>query len=66
MIPVTCRIGNWEITDIKLPELVVTNEHQRPVTVARVEVIGKVSGIEAVRLQISGKPLSDAIKETAE
>jgi hypothetical protein len=66
VIPVTCRIGNWEITDIKLPDLVVTNEQKTPVTVVRVEVIGKVSGIETVRLQISGKPLSEAINETAD
>ena len=65
VIPVTCRIGYWEITDIKLPDLVVTNKQKTPVTVDQIDVIGKVSGIEAVRLQISGKPLSEAIKETA-
>ncbi|MEW6359371.1 MAG: M23 family metallopeptidase [Planctomycetota bacterium] len=66
VIPVTCRIGHWEISDIKLPDLVVTNQQETPVTVEQVDVIGKVSGVEAVRLQISGKPLSDAIAETAD
>ncbi|HOK06554.1 MAG TPA: M23 family metallopeptidase [Syntrophales bacterium] len=66
VIPVTCSIGHWEITDIKLPDLVVTNGQKTPVTVEQIDVIGKVSGTETVRLQISGKPLSEAIKETAE
>ena len=66
VIPVTCRIGYWEITDIKLPDLVVTNKQKTPVTVDQVDVIGKVSGIETVRLQISGKPLSEAITGTAD
>ncbi len=66
VIPVTCRIGHWEITDIKLPDLVVTNKQKAPVTVDQVDVIGKVSGVEAVRLRISGKPLSEAIAETAD
>ncbi len=66
VIPVTCRIGHWEITDIKLPDLVVTNKQKAPVTVDQVDVIGKVSGSEAVRLQISGKPLSEAIAGTAD
>ncbi len=66
VIPVSCRIGDWEITDIKLPELVVTNRRETPVTVEKVDVIGTVSGIEAVRLRISGKPLSEAIGGTAD
>jgi hypothetical protein len=65
VIPVTCRIGYWEITDIKLPDLVVTNKQKTPVTVDQVDVIGKVSGIETVRLQISGPQLSEAITGTA-
>jgi hypothetical protein len=66
VIPVTCRIGIWEITDIKLPDLVVTNKQKTPVTIDQVDVIGKVSGIETVRLQISGKLLSEAIAGTAD
>lgn len=66
VIPVTCRIGDWEITDIKLPDLVVTNRQKTPVTIDQVDVIGRVSGVEAVRLQISGKPLSEAIAKTAD
>jgi len=66
VIPVTCRIGNWEITDIKLPDLVVTNKQNTPVTVDHVDVIGKASGIETLRLQISGKPLLEAIAGTAD
>jgi hypothetical protein len=66
VIPVFCRIGTWEITDIKLPDLVVTNNRKSPVTVEHVDVIGTVSGSEAVRLRISGKPLSEAIAGTAD
>jgi len=66
VIPVTCRIGNWEITDIKLPDLIVTNKQKTPVTIDQVDVIGKTSGNEVVRLQISGKPLSEAITGTAD
>jgi hypothetical protein len=66
VIPVSCRIGDWEITDIKLPELVVTNNRKTPVTVDQVDVIGSVSGIETVRLRISGKPLAEAIAGTAD
>jgi len=66
VIPVTCRIGHWEITDIKLPDLVVTNNQKTPMTVDQVDVIGKVSGVEAVRLQISGKQLSEAITAAAD
>ena len=66
VIPVTCRIGHWEITDIKLPDLVVTNKQKTPVTIDQVDVIGKVSGVETMRLQISGKTLSEAIAATAD
>jgi len=66
VIPVSCRIGTWEITDIKLPDLVVTNRRKTPVTVDRVDVIGTVSGRETVRLLIAGKPLAEAISGTAE
>lgn len=66
VIPVICRIGNWEITDIKLPDLVVTNKQKTPVTVNQVDVIGRVSGIEEVRIQISGRPLSEAINGIAD
>ena len=65
VIPVTCSIGNWQITDIKLPDLVVTNNRKIPVTVYEVEVIGKISGVKAVRLLISGEPLTEAIRKTA-
>ena len=66
VIPVTCRIGHWEITDIKLPDLVVTNKQKTPVTIDQVDVIGKVSGVETMRLQISGKTLSEAIAAAAD
>ena len=65
VIPVTCRIGHWEITDIKLPDLVVLNRQKSPVTIEQVDVIGTIAGAEALRLQISGKPLAEAIAETA-
>lgn len=65
VIPVTCRIGHWQITDIKLPDLVVTNRKGIPVTVEQVEVIGSVGDTKTVRLLISGEPLSDAVKTTA-
>lgn len=65
VIPVTCRIGNWEITDIKLPDLVVVNRQKSLAIIEQVDVIGRVSGAEAVRLRLAGKPLADAIAETA-
>lgn len=65
VIPVNCRIGDWEITDIKLPDLVITNGKKVSVTLDQVDIIGKVSGNEAVRLQISGKTLMEAIASTA-
>ena len=65
VIPVTCRIGNWQITDIKLPDLVVTNRQKTPATVERVEVIGRISDNESVRLIISSKGLKEAVAETA-
>jgi len=65
VIPVNCRIGSWEITDIKLPDLVVMNKQKNPVTIDQVDVIGKIAGVAALNLQISGKPLADAIAEAA-
>ncbi len=65
VIPVFCRIGNWEITDIKLPDLVVTNRRKASISIEKVDVVGRISGTEAVRLEISGKPLSEAIAATA-
>ena len=65
VIPIYLSIGHWQVTDIKLPELVVTNNKKAPVTVEQVEVIGKVSGEETARLLIAGVPLDDAIRETA-
>ncbi|MEN6620977.1 MAG: M23 family metallopeptidase [Smithella sp.] len=66
VIPVNCRIGDWEITDIKLPDLVITNRQNSPVTLDQIDIIGKVSGNEAMRLQISGKPLLEAIAGMAD
>lgn len=65
VIPVTCRIGSWEITDIKLPDLVVINNQKNPVTIDQVDVIGRIAGAAALNLHLSGKPLTDAIAETA-
>ncbi len=66
VIPVTYRIGHWEITDIKLPDLVVTNKEKTAITIYQAEVIGKVSGVERTRLQIYRKELSEAIALTAD
>jgi hypothetical protein len=65
VIPVVCKIGHWEITDIKLPDLVVTNNRKGPSTVERVEVVGTAAGAEAVRLLIPGAQLAGPIRETA-
>jgi len=65
VIPVTCAIGNWQITDIKLPELILTNNQKLPVTVDKVEVVGTVSGVETVRMQISSDQLWEAIRKAA-
>ncbi len=65
VIPVFCRIGHWAITDIKLPDLVVTNGHDSPLTVIRAEATGMVAGVEVVRLCMSGAPLQDAVATTA-
>jgi len=66
VIPVACSIGHWEITDIKLPDLVVTNNQNTPITIDQVDVIGKASGVEVMRLQIFRKQLSEAIAATAD
>lgn len=66
VIPVSVSIGAWQITDIKLPDLVVTNSQEPPLTVEQVEVVGKAAGAEALRLTIAGKPLADAIAELAD
>ena len=66
VIPVSVSIGAWQITDIKLPDLVVTNAQEPPISVEQVEVIGKAAGTEALRLTIAGKPLADAIAELAD
>lgn len=65
VIPVFCSIGHWQITDIKLPELAVTNHRRVPMTLARVEVIGRVAEEDALRLQITGDSLSAVIRDTA-
>jgi len=62
VIPVSCRIGDWEITDIKLPELVVTNRRETPVTVEKVDVIGRSP---ASRRCASGSPGSRCRKRLA-
>lgn len=65
VIPATCRIGNWQITDIKLPDLVLTNNGETSVDVEAAEISGFVSGAEAVRVRISGGELREAIRNTA-
>lgn len=66
VIPVVCQIGDWQITDIKLPDLIITNGRKTPVTVDQIDVIGKVSGVEVLRLRIAPEELQKAIGITAE
>jgi hypothetical protein len=65
VIPVFCSIGNWQITDVKLPELVVTNNREDPLTVEQAEVVGFVSGEERIRMRIPREDLLEAIGKTA-
>ncbi|MEA4951683.1 MAG: M23 family metallopeptidase [Aminobacteriaceae bacterium] len=65
VIPVVCSIGNWRITDIKLPDLVLTNNGGTALDVECAEILGFVSGTEAVRVRISGGELREAIRNTA-
>ncbi len=65
VIPATCSIGNWRITDIKLPDLLLTNNGETALDVEGAEMLGFVSGTEAVRLRISGGELREAIRNTA-
>lgn len=65
VIPVVCDIGDWRIVDIKLPDLVVTNNGKSAITIDKVDVLGKIEETSGVSIQISGKELSDAIRNTA-
>lgn len=65
VIPATCSIGNWRITDIKLPDLLLTNNGESALGVEGAEILGFVSGTEAVRVCISGDELREAIRNTA-
>jgi hypothetical protein len=65
VIPVLCEIGNWRIVDIKLPDLVVTNNGKSIINIDKVEVFGKSDDTKTVSLEISGKDLLDAVRNTA-
>lgn len=65
VIPVVCEIGDWRIVDIKLPDLVLTNNGKNTIAVDKVEVIGKSDDIKTVSMEISGKDLMDAIRNAA-
>ena len=65
VIPATCTIGNWRITDIKLPDLVLTNNGETALDVEGAEILGFVSGKEAVRVRMSAGELREAIRNTA-
>jgi hypothetical protein len=66
VIPVSVRIGGWQITDVKLPDLVLTNAQEPAVTVEQVEVVGRVAGAEALRLTIAGKTMATVIADVAD
>jgi hypothetical protein len=66
VIPVTLSIGGWTVTDVKLPDLVLSNAQEPALTVEQVDVIGKVAGAETLRLQVAGPSMATVIADVAD
>ncbi len=65
VIPFTYDLGNWRVTDIKLPDLVVTNRQKRKIEIEGIDVIGRAAGSEAVRYKIRAGEMADLISQKA-
>jgi hypothetical protein len=65
VIPFTYELGIWRVTDIKLPDLVVTNRQKRKIEIDSIDVVGKIAGSEAVRYKIRAGEMADLIAQTA-
>lgn len=65
IIPVLSEIGAWRIVDIKLPDLVVTNNTKSGIIINKVEVIGKSDNVKMVSLEISDKEMINAVRSEA-
>ncbi|HET6489958.1 MAG TPA: M23 family metallopeptidase [Syntrophales bacterium] len=65
VIPFTYDLGSWRVTDIKLPDLVVTNRQKRKIEIESIDVIGRAAGSEAVRYKIRAGEMAELISQKA-
>jgi hypothetical protein len=65
VIPLTYDLGNWRVTDIKLPDLVVTNRQKRTIEIESIDVAGRIAGSDAVRYKIRARDMADLIAQKA-
>jgi|GEM_PF-6476212 len=63
VIPLRYRIGDFRVSDVKLPDLLVTNHRGEPVRIEKIVVQGMTGQVEVVSLSISRDHLDDAIRE---
>ena len=54
--------GFW-VTNIKPPEIVVSNNSGDPVKLCELDLLGRINGDEVIRLKVNGKQLEDSIKD---
>jgi len=63
VIPLLCRYQSIEVTDIKLPDLVLTNRLTQPATPVEIEVVGISGGERIARFLVGRKLLDDFITQ---
>ncbi len=66
VIPMVCQIGNWRITDIKLPDIVVENRGKQTVTIEAIEAIGKKGNRTVTTTQIQPDEITSAAARIAD
>lgn len=63
VIPLKCRYKSIEVTDIKLPDLVITNRLTQPATPVEIEVVGTSGGERIASLFVGRKLLDEFVTQ---
>jgi hypothetical protein len=63
VIPLLHKIGDLWVTNVKLPDIVVSNGDQYAVKLGEMDILGKSDGNEVVRFKLQEKEVDRLIKE---
>lgn len=55
--------SSFWVTNVKLPEIVVSNNSGDPIKLCELDLLGRINGDEVIRLKANGKQLEDSIKD---